>query len=120
MPPAPGIRVGNTVYLSGQIALDPSGTLVGIGDITVQARQCFLNIGAVLTRVGGRMGDVAKLVTYFACPMTPEIRTAYWAVRKEVFGDYRPASSGIQVSALIFPEVMLEIEAIAVLPERKR
>lgn len=120
MPPAPAIRAGNTLYLSGQIALDATGTLVGAGDIQVQARQCFRNIESILARCGGRMSDVVKLTTYFACPLTAEVRTDYWVVRKEFFGDYRPASSGIQVAALIFPEVLLEIEAVAVLPENGR
>lgn len=120
MPPAPAIRAGNTLYLSGQIALSPAGVVVGVGDLQTQARQCFSNIESILGRCGGRMSDVVKLVTYFACPMTDEVRASYWVVRKEFFGDYRPASSGIQVSALIFPEVLLEIEAVAVLPERAR
>jgi 2-iminobutanoate/2-iminopropanoate deaminase len=120
MPPAPAIRAGNTLYLSGQIALDASGMVVGAGDIKVQARQCFRNIESILARCGGRMSDVVKLITYFSCPITTEIRMDYWDVRKEFFGDYRPASSGIQVAGLIFPEVMLEIEAVAVLPESGR
>jgi enamine deaminase RidA (YjgF/YER057c/UK114 family) len=120
MPPAPAIRAGSTLYLSGQIALSPAGELVGAGDIKAQARQCFQNIQAILARSGGRMSDVVKLVTYFACPLSEQVRTDYWEVRREFFGTYRPASTGVQVSALIFPEVLLEIEAVAVLPEVAR
>jgi 2-iminobutanoate/2-iminopropanoate deaminase len=119
MPPAPAVRYGNTLYLSGQIALGPDGKLVGEGDVTAQAHQCFKNISSVLARAGGSMSDVVKLVTYFACPMTDKVRTDYWLVRKQYFGTYRPASTGLQVSALIYPSVMLEIETVACLPDLK-
>lgn len=120
MPPAPAVRAGSTVYLSGQIALGPDGKLVGEGDLTAQAHQCFQNIRAILARTGGSMTDVVKLVTYFRCELTEAVTKDYWAVRKQYFGEYRPASTGVQVAALIYPTVLLEIEAIAVLASREK
>ena len=115
LPPAPGIRCGNFVFLSGQIALGPNGQPVGECDLQAQTRQCFQNIDAVLKREGGSLSDVVKLVTYFACPLTEQVRQDYWAVRREYFGDYSPASTGVQVAALVFPWVLLEVDAVALL-----
>jgi enamine deaminase RidA (YjgF/YER057c/UK114 family) len=115
MPPAPAVRVGNTLYLSGQIALGANGEVVGEGELIAQARQCFENIKAILEREGASMSDVVKMTTYFACPLTAEVSREYWKVRAEYFGDYRPASTGVAVSALIFPTILIEIEAIAVI-----
>lgn len=114
MPPAPAVRAGNTLYLSGQIALDASGEVVGEGDVIAQARQCFENIKAILKREGASMSDIVKMTTYYACPLTTDVTKEYWKVRAEYFGDYRPASTGVAVNALIFPTILIEIEAIAV------
>lgn len=114
MPPAPAVRVGNTLYLSGQIALGADGKVVGEGDVIAQARQCFENIKSILKREGAAMSDVVKMTTYYACPLTEDLTKEYWKVRKEYFGDYRPASSGLAISALIFPSILIEIEVVAV------
>lgn len=114
MPPAPAVRAGNTIYLSGQIALAPDGKVVGEGDVAAQARQCFENIKAILKREGALMRDIVKMTTYFACPLTAEVTQEYWKVRKEYFGDYRPASTGVSISALIYPTNLIEIEVVAV------
>lgn len=57
-------RVGDTLYLAGQIALDPNGELVGRGDIDAQTRQVYANIAAILNELGGDLRDVVKLTTY--------------------------------------------------------
>jgi enamine deaminase RidA (YjgF/YER057c/UK114 family) len=113
LPPAPAIRTGNIVFLSGQIAIGPDGNCVGKGDIIAQAERCFENIEDILGRAGGTMQDVVKMVTYFIEPLSPELAQRYWAVRKRFFGDYRPASTGVQVKALYGPEFLIEIEAVA-------
>lgn len=118
MPPAPAVRVGNTLYLSGQIALGSDGKIVGEGDVIAQARQCFENIKSILAREGACMSDIVKLTTYYACSLPEEVTKAYWQVRKEYFGEYRPASTGVAISALIYPTVLIEIEAVAVTAER--
>ncbi|WP_269931762.1 RidA family protein [Aminobacter sp. HY435] len=102
MPPAPAVRAGNTLYLSGQIALGANGEVVGEGDVIAQARQCFENIKAILKREGAATSDIVKMTTYYACPLTTDVTKEYWKVRAEYFGDYRPASTGVAVNALIF------------------
>lgn len=114
MPPAPAVRAGNTIYLSGQVALDADGRVVAKGDVVGQARQCFRNIKAILAREGATMRDIVKMTTYYACPLTEEVTREYWKVRAEFFGDYRPASTGLSISALIWPTILVEIEVIAV------
>ncbi|CAG2150672.1 2-iminobutanoate/2-iminopropanoate deaminase [Cupriavidus yeoncheonensis] len=116
MPPAPALRAGNTLYLSGQIALAPDGTLAGAGDLVAQARQCFENIRAILARAGATMQDVVKMTTYFTCNLDEAVASEYWAVRKAFFGEHRPASTGVQVRALLMPACLIEIDVIAVLP----
>lgn len=115
MPPAPAIRAGNTLYLSGQIALNPQGKVVAESDLAGQARQCFENIKAILAREGAVMRDIVKMTTYFACPLTDQVTRDYWTVRAAYFGDYRPASTGVSVNALIWPSILIEIEVIAVI-----
>lgn len=115
MPPAPAIRAGNTLYLSGQIALGTDGNIVGAGDLITQARQCFENIKAILKREGATMLDVVKMTTYFTRPLTMELAKEYWHVRAEYFGDYRPASTGVAVSGLLLSTALIEIEVVAVL-----
>jgi enamine deaminase RidA (YjgF/YER057c/UK114 family) len=115
MPPAPAVRSGNLVFLSGQIALDEEGNLVGIDDPVAQANRCFLNIQGILARVGGTMADIVKLTTYFTRELDVKLTQDYWAVRKSFFGAYKPASTGVQVKALIYPACLIEIEAVAVL-----
>ncbi|WP_264214332.1 RidA family protein [Leisingera thetidis] len=114
MPPAPGIRAGDTIYLSGQIALDSAGKVVGEGDLIAQTRQCFDNIKAILAREGATMRDIVKMTTYFSCPLSAEVTRDYWKVRAEYFGDYRPASTGVSISSLVFPSLLVEIDVIAV------
>lgn len=116
-PPAPGIIAGGFLYLSGQVAYDEDGEIVGIGDVIAQSEQCFNNIKDVIGRVGASMTDIIKLTTFFAVPLTMDVTLQYWDVRKKFFGDYKPASSGLQVSALIVPEILIEIEAIVRMPD---
>jgi enamine deaminase RidA (YjgF/YER057c/UK114 family) len=120
-PLVPAVKVGNVVYLSGQVALDHSGTVVGEGNLRVQTRKCFENIQDVLARVGGHLTDVVRLTTYFTIDITDAAaRKIYWDVRNEFFGVHKPASTGIQVEMLIYPTLLLEIEAIAVLPDARQ
>ncbi|MEV6319062.1 RidA family protein [Streptomyces sp. NPDC051776] len=109
---------GRLVAVSGQVALDEHGELVGPGDPATQARQVFENLRRCLAAVGGDFTDVIKL-TFFVTDVAflPAVRTA----RDEVIDTTRPpASSAVQVAALIRPEFLLEIEALAVLREGPR
>jgi len=108
------IGTGRTIAISGQIALDEHGELVGPGDPEAQARQIFENLRRCLDAAGATFDDVLKL-TYFMLDVAhlPAVRTA----RDEVINTERPpASSAIQVAALFAPGFLMEIEALAVVP----
>lgn len=117
LPLAPGIIAGDFLYLSGKTARDENGDSVGTGDMVAQADQCFKNIQDVIGRVGASMTDIVKLTTFFTVPLNMEVATKYWEVRRKYFGEYKPASSGLQVAALLSPELLIEIEAIVYLPQ---
>lgn len=102
-----------TVYLSGQVALSPEGEIVGANDTGLQAEQAFKNIAAGLEAVGATFDNVVKL-TFFMIDMSD------FAVVREVRDRFvntsrPPASSAMQVSALAFDWIRVEVEAIAVI-----
>ncbi|MFH8579426.1 RidA family protein [Streptomyces zaomyceticus] len=106
---------GRFVAISGQCALDASGAVVGEGDAVAQARQVFANLDRCLAAAGAGFRDVVKL-TYFVTdvahlPAVRDARDAHFA------GAPLPASSAVQVSALVRPELLVEIEAFALVPE---
>lgn len=104
---------GKVLHISGQVAEDAEGNIVGAGDIEAQTRQVLNNIGLILEAVGGRMSDIAK-VTVFITDMTT--LDAIHRVRSEFFERPYPASSLVQVVNLVKPEFLIEIEAVAVIP----
>ncbi|MFI2612196.1 RidA family protein [Kitasatospora sp. NPDC018619] len=106
---------GRLVQVSGQVALDENRDLVGAGDPKAQARQVFENLRRCLAAAGAGFGDVVKF-TYFVTDIAdlPVIRE----IRDEYLGDVPPpASSAVQVAALFRPDVLIEIEALAVVRE---
>ena len=106
------LGTGRFVAVSGQLALDEDGGLVGEGDPAAQARQVFENLRRCLAAAGASFDDVVKL-TFFVTDMAhlPAIRAA----RAEHIPDDRlPAASAVQVAALVRPEFLMEIEAFAV------
>ena len=106
-----------TIYVSGQIALDRNGAVVGAGDMKAQAEQVFKNLQAALDAAGAKFGDVVKMNMYTTdIAQIQAIRDA----RGRYFGDVTPASTLVQVVHLARPELMLEIEVIAAVPERPR
>ena len=105
---------GKTVYISGQIALDKSGNLVGGGDMKAQAEQVFKNLAAALAAAGATFKDVVKMNTY-TTDMTQV--QAIREVRMKYFANIEPpASTLVQVVKLARPDLLLEIEVIAVVP----
>ncbi len=112
-PYAQAVRAGNTVYLSGQIPLDPaSGNLVE-GDVRVQTERVFANMAAVCAAAGGSLNDVVRVGIYVADLGDFAVVNAVMAER---FGEHRPARSTIEVSAL--PKgARVEVDAIMVLPD---
>lgn len=107
------VRAGNLLFVSGCVALDADGNLVGEGDVVAQARQVFSNIGLCLSAAGASFADVVKVTTYLTDIAD---RGRINPVRQEFFGDARPASTLVEVSALVLPELLIEVEAVAVLP----
>ena len=107
---SPAASGGGMLFVSGQVALDGAGDLVGAGDCGEQARQTFRNVGEVLESAGAGWDDVVKLTAFLVDPADYD---AYAAARLEVFPDGGPASSTVIVAALVRPEFLIEIEAVA-------
>ncbi|MFC5199121.1 RidA family protein [Streptomyces kaempferi] len=107
------LGTGRFVAVSGQLALDEDGRLVGEGDPVAQARQVFENLRRCLAAAGATFDDVVKL-TFFVTDMAhmPAVRAARDA---HIPADRLPAASAVQVAALVGPEFLMEIEAYAVL-----
>jgi enamine deaminase RidA (YjgF/YER057c/UK114 family) len=106
---------GRLVVVSGQIAQDSTGELVGPGDPAAQARQVFENLGRCLAEAGAGFGDVVKL-TFFVLDVAdlPALREA----RDAVIDTARPpASTAVQVAALFAPGYLLEVEALALVDD---
>jgi len=99
------------VYISGQIALDKDGKVVGEGDMNAQAEQVFKNLEAALAAAGAKFTDVVKMNTFIT---DMDRAAAVREVRARYFGETTPASTLVQVVKLARPEFLLEIEVIAV------
>lgn len=105
------IQVGNTIYVSGQVALDSEGNVVGKSDMKAQTRQVWENIKEVLRVGGASLHDVVK-ITQFVTDMSRFIETQ--EVRREYFTDPPPAATTVEIKSLAFPELLIEIEVVAV------
>ena len=109
---SPGIRVGDFLFVSGHVGVDADGNVVG--DCEAQSRQVMASIRGVIEAAGGRMEDVAK-ITCFLTNM--DDYPAYAKVRLETWPSNPPASSTVGVSALVRPELVVEVEAIVRMPD---
>jgi reactive intermediate/imine deaminase len=107
------MAAGGLLFVSGQVPLDASGAVVGVDDMAQQTRQVFRNLGAVLEAAGATFADVVKL-TYFVRDINAV--AAIRAVRDEFIDTANPpASSLVEVSRLFIPDLLIEVEAVAVL-----
>ena len=105
---------GHLIFISGLTARDSSGNIVGKGDVRAQTRQVLQNLRAVLAEAGATLEDVVK-VTVFIRNMERDFRPIH-EVRGEFFPKNPPASTMVEVSRLVDPDHLIEIEAIAVVP----
>jgi 2-iminobutanoate/2-iminopropanoate deaminase len=107
------VRAGRLVFVSGCVATDAEGRTVGGGDVVAQARQVHENLKKCLAAAGATFADVCK-VTVFLTNVAD--REKVNIARREYFGPHRPASTLVQIARLVRDDLLVEIEAIAVLP----
>jgi len=105
------VKMGNNVYVSGTVARGPDGKVV-FGGVYEQAKQAIANIAAALEQAGASLNDVVRTRIYLVdIDEQDELARAH----REAFGDIRPASTMVEVAALATPEMLVEIEADAVI-----
>jgi reactive intermediate/imine deaminase len=110
-PLSPGVKAGNTIYVSGQLPLGNDGKIAGIGDVKVQTRQVLDNIMRIVETGGGSLADVVKITVYLANMGHFEQMNEVYAV---FFGDVRPARATVE-ARLAGPDFLVEMDAVAVL-----
>jgi enamine deaminase RidA (YjgF/YER057c/UK114 family) len=109
---------GRIAFISGQVALDKNGDLVGPGDLAAQTTQCMRNLASVLTELGAGWADVTRFTWYVLdvaeVQVVRDIRDSF--IREPLGEQPNPASSLIRVAGLVRPEFLIEVEAVAALP----
>ena len=105
-------KMGDTLHISGQLALDQDGNIVGKGDMVAQTEKAYENLKKCLESVGATMNDIVML-RIFVTDLEAFKKTG--DVRKKYFGKYRPATTGLEISRLYFDDALIEVEAMAVI-----
>jgi len=101
------------IYVSGQLALDAEGAMVGAGDLAAQTEQVFENLARVLAANGATFADVVKIQSYFS---TLEGLQGSREVRARYLPSEPPASTAVRVAALLLPDALIEVDVVAVVP----
>lgn len=105
---------GKTLHITGQVAWDGDGNLIGKDDCETQIRKCFDNVEQILSAVGGKLEDVVSLTIFF---LSPDDLPVIQKIRAEKFNPQTaPASILIQTPGLVIPELLVELVPIAVIP----
>ena len=112
------VPAGRQIHISGQVALNAAGEVVGKGDVGAQAEQVYANLAVALSAAGASLGDVFKVVTYVV-NLTPEKAAAVRTVRLKHLGEWAvsitpPASTMVGVTSLVNPDLLIEIEVVAI------
>jgi enamine deaminase RidA (YjgF/YER057c/UK114 family) len=105
-------KAGNTLYISGQIAQDKAGNLIGKGDFEAQAHQVYTNLKTILEEAGGSLKNIVKMGTFLTHHNYVE---AYRSVRNQYFDEPCPPNTLLIIESLASPDFLIEVEAIAVL-----
>ena len=109
------VQCGKQVHVSGQVSMNAAGEIVGKGDLAAQAEQVYANLGLALAAAGVKLSDVFKVVTYVV-NLDSDKAAKVRAVRNKHLGEGPyPASTMVGVTALVMPDLLIEIEAIAAL-----
>ncbi len=120
VPFSQGWRCGDFVFVGGQISADEQGRTIGVGDIETQTRNVFENIRRVLAEAGAEMKDVVKFNTFYVFEGEGDEIREYWEkmtkVRMEFFEEPGPCGTGVRVMGLAYPDLLIEVEAIAYCP----
>ena len=106
------IQVGDTIWVSGMVAFDPQGNLVGEGDVRTQADKVFANIAEILAVGGGTLNDVVKITAWLT---DMQLYSGYNDARAAAFPERLPASATVVSPQLVKPGLLVEVEAVAVL-----
>jgi len=121
VPFSQGWRCGPFIFVGGQISADENGRTIGVGDIEVQTRNVFENIRKVLAEVGAEMRHLVKFNTYYVFDGEGDEIREFWEkmtrVRLEYIEEPGPVGTAVRVMGLAYPDLLIEVEAIAYVPE---
>ena len=121
VPFSQGWKCGNFIFVGGQISADEAGETIGAGDIEVQTRNVFENIRSVLREAGADLKDVVKFNTYYVFEGSGDEIREFWEsmtrVRLEYFEEPGPAGTAVRVAGFAYPDLLIEVEAIAYVPD---
>jgi 2-iminobutanoate/2-iminopropanoate deaminase len=124
VPFSQGWKCGNFIFVGGQISADEAGTTVGVGDIETQTRNVFENIRKVLREAGADMRDVVKFNTFYTFEGEGDEIREFWEkltkVRLEFFEEPGPCGTAVRVAGFAYPGLLIEVEAIAYVPDAEK